>query len=478
MSNVRNISKNFIVLSLSQVLSTGLSLVLVILITRFIGDEGYGKLSFAISLAAILTILNPLGLDSLMTREVARHKDTASKYLGNILMIEILLSLLPFIFISIAVSAMQFPQDTITLIYIFGGYNIINIFSNVMRSIFRAYEKMEYIALLSLISNVIIVTASSIIILLGYNLVAIACIYLAAGIIDLLLTFYITFKHFVRPKIEMDFAFWRQIIPSAIPFAIIALIVTTYTQIDIIILRAIQDDATVGWYKAATALVYAFSGIPAILSTAIYPVMSRFHVSSKESLKLTIQKSARYLLILSVPITIGIMLLAEPIITIFYGVDFIPAVPALRVLAFYVPFCFLNIILGTMLYSVNKQKTRLYCYLFSTLARIALNILLIYKLSLTGAAVAIVASEVLLFALNYYFSAKYIPHLNIVPMIIKPTLAGICMGVLVYYLQYINLFLLIAIAAIVYFAIFIALRGFDADDRSMIKDIFHRNILK
>jgi O-antigen/teichoic acid export membrane protein len=37
MSNVRNIAKNFIALSVAQIISIGLSLVLVILITRFIG---------------------------------------------------------------------------------------------------------------------------------------------------------------------------------------------------------------------------------------------------------------------------------------------------------------------------------------------------------------------------------------------------------------------------------------------------------
>ena len=43
MSNVRNIAKNFVALSAAQVFSMGLSLALVILITRFVGGEGYGK---------------------------------------------------------------------------------------------------------------------------------------------------------------------------------------------------------------------------------------------------------------------------------------------------------------------------------------------------------------------------------------------------------------------------------------------------
>jgi O-antigen/teichoic acid export membrane protein len=91
MSNVRRIAKNFMVLGIAEIISMVLSPVLIVLITRLIGDEGYGKLSFAMSLAAILTILTPLGLDSLMIRAVARNRETAAKYLGNILVIELLM---------------------------------------------------------------------------------------------------------------------------------------------------------------------------------------------------------------------------------------------------------------------------------------------------------------------------------------------------------------------------------------------------
>jgi O-antigen/teichoic acid export membrane protein len=446
--------------------------VLVILITRFIGSESYGKLGFAMSLAAILTILTPLGLDQLMTREVARNKALTAKYLGNILVIELLLSVFAFAFITLAVIILRLTTVYAAVLYISGGYYILTIFSGALKTIFRAHEKMEYDALPTSIRIIVIVFIGSAVLLLGYGLLAIACAYLFAAAVDLALTVVIMLKCFVRPKLEIDLAFWKIAIPLAFPFGVLSVLSIIYSQIDVILIRSIKGDTAVGWYKAAIVLVYTFSVIPSILSSAIFPVMSRFHLSSKESLKFTVQKSVKYLMILGFPIATGIMLLAKPIITLLYGADFSPAVPALRILAFFIPFSFLNSILGVMLASVDKQRLRMSCYLAATIIRIALVLFLVFRLSLTGAAIAIVASEALLFALNYYFSAKHIPKLNLIRIMAKPLLASIGMAALVFFLEGMNLILLVILAAIAYFSLFFALKGFDAEDRAMMKDVW------
>jgi O-antigen/teichoic acid export membrane protein len=472
MSNTRTIAKNFMALSLAQIISTGLSLVLVILITRFLGDVGYGKLGFAMSLAAVLTILTPLGLNQLLIREVARHKDSAAKYLGNTLVIEFLLSVVAFAFIALAVSVMRLAPDVAVVLYIAGGCNILAIFSGTVKCVFRAYEKMEYDALLTSIKSLVTVAASAVVLLLGYGLVAVMLAYLAAAALDLVITTGITLKRFVRPQLEMDYAFWKHMIPPALPFAALSLTGVIYGQIDIIILKDMRGDAMVGWYNAAFVLASTFSVIPSILSSAIFPVLSRFHVSSQESLRFTVQKSTKYLMILGLPIAAGIALLAAPIISLVYGADFSPAVPALRILALYIPLIFLNSTLGVMLTSVDKQRLRLFCYLASTLARVGLLLLLVSRLSLTGAAIAIVASEAMLFALNYYFGTRHIPRLNLFRPMLKPLLAAAVMTALVFLLRDINLILLVFLAAIAYFALLFALRGLDGDDRAMIKEIW------
>jgi O-antigen/teichoic acid export membrane protein len=472
MSSVRRIAKNFMVLGIAEIISMVLSPVLIVLITRLIGDEGYGKLSFAMSLAAILTILTPLGLDSLMIRAVARNRETAAKYLGNILVIELLMSVPCFGFVALASSLMHLPTDSTIVLYISGGYYILLILTGTIKYIFRSYEKMEYEAFLTILRNLLTAGAGAAVLLLGYGLFAVAYAYLAGAAVELGLTLLIVLKRFVRPRIEIDFAFWRQIIPPAIPFAAFSLMVVIYGQVDVVILRAMHGDAAVGWYRAATVVTAVPAVIPALVSYATYPAMSRLYVSSTDSMEFMVRKTTNYLLLLGLPVAAGIVLLARPIVSMLFGADFTSAVPALRILALSIPFSFLNAALGTMLASVDRQRLRLFCYMASTVVRTALVLFLVRRFSLTGAAVAIVTSEALLFVLNYHSSVKYVPRLMLGRSVVKPLVSTIVMAALVLALRGLHPLLLAIMAAAVYFAVFLGIRGLDGDDRALISDVW------
>jgi O-antigen/teichoic acid export membrane protein len=469
MNSIRSIAKNFITLSLAQLVSTGLSLVLVILITRFIGDVGYGQFSFAMSLAATLTVLTPLGLDQLIVREVARHKEAAAKYLGNALVIGLVLGALFLGVLAPIALLIHLPAESAVVLYLASAYYVCINLSATMKGLFRAYERMEYDALLTSGRNILTATTVAAVLLLGYSLYAVATAYVLAAVVELGATLFVSLRRFVKPKLELDLTFIKHILPAALPFALMALVIATYTQIDVILLGVLRDDATVGWYKAGIAVISAFTNIPIILSSTIFPVMSRFHISAKRSLALTLQKSAKFLLVLGLPITAGLILLAEPIMTKFFGLVFLPAVPSLRILAIFVPFSFLNSILGVTFASIGKQHLRLTFYLLSTLVRVVLMYFFVTRLSLTGAAIAIVASEALLFALNYFVSARLVERLRLERMIPKPLLASLGMAFFVFFSRGMNLFLLVLLAALLYFGLFYVIGGIDAGDRVIIR---------
>ncbi len=472
MSNIRAMTKNFITLGLAQVVSTGLALVLVILVTRFLGDAGYGQLSFAMSLAATLTVLTPLGLDQLIIREVARRREMAAKYLGHALAVQSAVSALAFVSFTLVACGAHLPTEATAVLYLAGAYYVCINLAATLKSVFRAYERMEYDALLTSGRNAVTVAAGLAALLLGFGLPGVAAAYLLAAALELAATAAVTVRRFTRPRLAYDPAFLRSALPAAFPFAVLALLAITYTQTDVLILKALQGDAPVGWYRAATAVVYAFSNIPAILSSTVFPALARFHVSAREYLALTMQKSAKYLLVLGLPIATGLMLLAKPIVALFYGPDFLPAVPALCILAVFIPFSFLNSILGVTLAAIDKQHLRLALSLVCTLARLVLNYLLILRLSLTGAAIAIVASEALLFALNYRFSARHLPRLRLDRLLLRPCLASLGMAVLVFFLRDLSLLAVVPLGAALYFALFLASGGLDAEDRALLGSIW------
>ena len=471
MNTVQTIAKNTGALAIAHAITMILGLVLVIFIARSIGAVDFGKLGFAQSFTALLVIFADMGLSTVTVREIARQKELTSKYLNNIFLIKLILSVVTFALIALIINLMHYPADTTTVVYLIGISSILSSLSALSRSIFRAFEKMEFEAFLNISKSIVTTGIGLAVLFSGYGLIAIASVYLVAGIVDLLATLVITAKKFAKPKLEVDFTFWKQIIRLALPFSLTAFIGMIYFQIDIVMLSVMAGDAPVGWYKAACTLVYSLIIIPEILSYAIFPVMSKFYISSKDALKTTLEKSAKYLFIIGLPIAVGTILLSDRIILLFYGEGFRHSIIALQILSLYLPLRFINHATGYTLSSINKEPLRALSATIAAATNVVLNLFLIPKFSFAGAAIATAITEVVLFISYYYFVAKHFHKLELRTIFIKPCLACLAMGIFVFYLKSINLALLVIAAAIIYLAVFYFIKGFDEEDKAIFKTL-------
>lgn len=471
MNTVTSIAKNVTALGIAQVFSMGFGLVLITFVARFVGEEDFGKLGFAQSFTVMLVVFADLGLSQVTIRELARQKELTSKYLGNICLIKLILSLGTFSLMALIINLMHYPHDTVLVVYLIGISSILGSLGAVLRAIFRAFERMEFEAFIS-IGIVLITTGVGIAVLFaGHGLIGIALVYLFVGILDLFVTAIVVVRKFAKPKFEVDFAFWKQTILMALPFSVTAIVGLIYFQIDMVMLSVMKGDAATGWYKAATTLVYSMLFIPDILSFAIFPVMSRFHISSRDALKTLVKKSVKYVFILGLPIAVGMMLLADRIIPLLYGEDFYYSINALQILSLFLPLRYVNRVMAYTLASINKQPLAAGVTITTALVNVMLNLFLIPKYSLMGAAMATVITEVIGFIIRYSILTLHFHRLELRPILLKPCLACLVMGTFVFYLKDINLALVIVASPIIYFTALYGLRGFDNEDKSILKEL-------
>ena len=155
MNTVQRIAKNTTALFAAQFVVSISGLVLLIFIARSLGDVVFGKFSFALAFTAIFAVFSDLGYNTLLIREVARDKSQASKYLNNVLCMRALLSLAIFTLIVVTINLMGYPADTKNLVYLFGIYTLVVSFSVVFKVTFRAFEKMEYEAGITIFTNIL-----------------------------------------------------------------------------------------------------------------------------------------------------------------------------------------------------------------------------------------------------------------------------------------------------------------------------------
>jgi O-antigen/teichoic acid export membrane protein len=128
-----------------------------------------------------------------------------------------------------------------------------------------------------------------------------------------------------------------------------------YGTIDIPILAVLSDDATVGWYT----LAYRFVGIPVFIANAVmvamFPTMSAHGVAPNTEFVDLVNRCLRLVMLIAVPASLGIAVLADRIIGLLYDERYAEAVPILRILALSIPLTTMGIALGTALIASDRQ---------------------------------------------------------------------------------------------------------------------------
>ena len=471
MNTTRNIAKNIGMLGISSVITSILGFFLLIYIARYLGEIEFGKYSFAISFTTLLITFFSFGINNLIIREIARNKERTNEYLTNVLLIKIPLCILAFIFTIIVINILNYPPDTVYAVYLFGIYMILTSFGTTFRSIFQAYEKMEYDAILTIIEKLLLVILVLFVVFSGHGLIELAYIYIFTGIMSVMLSATIVFIKISKPRLRINLSLWKSLLIESIPFGLNALFAILFFKIDIVMISILKNDAMVGIYSAAYNPLLALGIIPSVFIAAIYPVMSRLFISSPDSLDVITERSSKYMAIIGFPVAIGCFVLADRFIELFYVDQFSASIAAFQILAFFIPLRWISSITGTFLTSTNRQGFRTLGVGLGALINIILNAVMIPSMGYIGACVATVLSEIFLYFIFIYFINKNYKKLTLNRHFIKPSVASLMMGGFILYFSYINLLLLVALAFVFYFMMLLLMKTFSEVDKKILTQV-------
>lgn len=462
--SVIRIIKNIGALATGEVITRILSLILIIYIARFLGDTGFGRYSFAFAFTSLFLVLVDPGINSVVIRDVSRAKKIAGKYLGNIIILRSLLSLIAFFFIVIVINLMDYPDETKLAVYIVGIYTIMTSFSQLTRSVFRAFEKMEYEALLNIIERLIFVSLGIVVLLKGFGLIEVVLVFLVAGAANILLSFIVTGRKFAIPKLEIDIELWKYLVKEGLPFGAAFIFITIYIKADTVLLSIMKGDAAVGWYNAAYQIPMAATLISAAMMESVFPAFSNLFRSSKEALSIAYEKSFRFLSIIAIPIAMGVTILSDKIIFSLYGKGFENSVFILRILVWFIIFEFMSYLLYITLASINKQRINTISTCICASLNVILNLLLIPQFSLMGAAIVKIITYAFLFLMNFYFISKYLYRVSLFKTLYKPIIAGMAMGIILLFLKDMALLISVPVSGLFYIVFLYIINGFSKEE--------------
>lgn len=473
MSTIKRIAKNTVWLLLAQIVTTVLGLIYLAYLMRNLGPEGWGIISYALSLTAILSVLLDLGLNTLITREIARDRSVTQKYVGNILIIKLLLSVSLFVITFIAMNFTGYSEEVATVIELILLSIIFTSLSQFCYNILQANEIMEYQAIGSMMNSLLMLAGVLFAIHSNFNVVGFAAIYTGANLVVLIYSIIVCIIKAGIPHPEIDLSFWKQTLREGFPFGLSGFFGTIYYYIDSVMLYPMQGEAAVGWYNTAYRLFMYVLFIPQILSTTLFPVMSRLSSSSKSSVKLAYEKFFKYMAMLGIPLGFGTTLLAGKIIYALFGSGYGNSIIALQILIWSAVFIFLSNPFGCLFNSLNMQRIGMKIAFICSMFNIISNLIMIPLLSYIGASITTVLTELLSFLLYYYIGSRteYGLSKQMAIDIFKIIIASSAMGCVAIFMYNLNLFILIVLSVLVYFIALLLLQGIDSNDIAMLREV-------
>ena len=481
MITIKRISKNAAFVFIGDNSLKIMTMVLVFLIARYLGVEEYGKFSFVVSFTGLFFILIDLGTRILMVREIAQNREKTAKIVSNIIILKTFTSVLVYAVIIALAFILDYESAVIYGIAIATLGMIFDSLSSTLESVFQAYERMEFPALTKIIRILVRFAVTVPFLLTGSGFFPVLIIFVSVQFLNFLISMILCFKVLVKPIFDFDKKFALDLAKRAFPFLLSGIFVTVYFRIDVTLMSKLapesmsgfynmaSKDAVIGWYSAAYNILDTLISLPIAVSAAILPVAIVYFRESKEKLVRLYSIGVRYLTYLSLPIAFGITLVADKLVILVYGGEYTNAALALKILVWTLVPLFINYILGVVMISIQKEKEALYVLFGNVLVNVVLNLILIPKFSLYGAAIATVLSEVFYFCGYFYIISREVGKINLLKLIAKPIISCLIMGMILYLSRDLNIFAMVFIGIASYFASLLMLKGFSGEDWKLIR---------
>lgn len=402
----RTIFKNTFWIGLAVGVSKFLKLALIIYVARILGATEYGKFSFALAFISLFVVFHNLGLFDIVTREFAREKEKEKEF-SSILSLKILLGLGALILVLIGSFFITPDSDIRKVIWILAVFSLIGNFSMIIHGFFRARQRMEYESWVTILEALIVTGAGFFVILNLPSIENLSYAYLFSAFIALIFTL-ILFHFKVSPlRISWQRSIWRKFLAMSWPLALAGLFSTIYIYIDSVMLGYWGQITETGWYNAAYRIIM-FTTVPVgIITISFYPVLSKFFKESKERLQNIWDYYLGIMILMAIPLVVGGIILASKIIDLIYGQDFSSSILAFQILIIMAGIVFFSKPLTQALVVSNQQKKVFWITSVGAVINIILNLILIPKFSLYGAAIATVITSFLILFLLFIFVSKF-----------------------------------------------------------------------
>ncbi len=425
-------------------------------VARVLMPEGVGRVSYAQNIASYFVTFAALGLPTYGIREIAKvhgEKKLANKTFTELFLINAITTTVFAAAYAIMIFSPLGKSFDKSLMICFGISILFNYLS--IDWLYKGYEEYVYIALRSIIIKAISLVLIIIFVKNKEDYIRYAIITVVA-----LGGNYVFNIIYARNLIRFEFKnleFKKHITPLVV-LALSLFLSSIYSKLDITMLGSMSTKTATGLYTNAQKICEMLIVACSSLSAVFLPRLSYYYKNDTEKFTSLIDSGVKALAFVAIPAATALFVLAPQAMELLYGKEFVPGASTVRILSILVIVkSFGNLLCYQLVICTGNEKKRLPAYAFASGANIALNALLIPSFAQNGAAIASVASEVIVNTYQFIKMKKIIAIPISAKALTQSVISSAVMGISLFFLSGLSLPLLakVIICVVAGFGIYI-----------------------
>ncbi|MFH1457012.1 MAG: flippase [Patescibacteria group bacterium] len=350
-------------------------------VARYLGPTDYGVLNYAIAFAAFFSFFSRLGLNEIVVRELSKKPEKQHEIISTAFFMKLFGSVVAVILIMFILFLTN-SGDKVLLVatfFIALGYIVKSL--DVVDYYYQAKVLSKYVVVSRNIAYLITISLQVFFILKEFSVEYFA-----------LASFFMFVIYLKREKGIKKWTFNKQLAKKLFkyswPLMISTFLILIHMRVDQVMIGAFLGKAELGIYSVSVRLVELWYIIPTLLVSTLMPYFIRIREINKKLYNLRLVQFYSIMFWMGIFVGVGALLFGQQLIILLYGEAYQGAYKALVFNIWAIIFVSQALARSIWIIAENHQKYRLYNNIIAVIVNIVLNIVLIPKMGISGAAIA------------------------------------------------------------------------------------------
>ena len=377
-----------------------------------VGAEEYGIYFSLLNFSLLFNILLDFGINNFTTKNIAQYPRLASKYLGKVLTLRLVLFLFyAVISFSIAFALKWNSYELYLLSFLIFNQFLVTLIAYI-RSHFGGLLLFKTESIIGVLDSVLLIVFAGIILFTpitegNFKIEWFIWIQTFCYAMALLIGFALLFMKTGVPKFKYHPVFSYAIIRKSFPYALLILLMMVYTRVDSVMIERLHPNGKMesGYYAQGFRLLNAFFMFAMLFSNLLFPIFSRLF---KQKLNVIPLFSMASKLLIGGAFLIAIVSFfnSEYILSLIYNSDTKSSHPTFQLLMFsFIGICS-TIVFGTLLTAKGDLVFLNVTAGIGIIINIVVNLFLIPIYGAYGAAIATVITQSLVSLTQFIYCIK------------------------------------------------------------------------